>query len=65
MKLLYIIGYCTDEELIEELFDSVSNFALLIEENGNEFEYNGIQVKYDEETDIHTFWKIQKEIKNG
>ena len=56
MKLL--IGNCIDENLINELFDNVSNFALLIEENGDNFTINNIIVQYDENTDIHYFYLI-------
>ena len=50
-----IIGTCVDEELIDELFGSVTHFAQLIEEKGDEFEHDGIKITYNEETDIHTF----------
>lgn len=51
-----IIGTCVDDELIEEIFGSVSEFALQVENNGNEFQYGKFKVTYNEETDIHTFW---------
>ena len=41
---------------MEELFGSVSIFACLVEEHGNQFTYNGIQVRYKEELDIHEFY---------
>jgi hypothetical protein len=50
------IGNCTNEELINELFDSVSNLALLIERNGDEFEYYNLVIQYDIEKDIHSFY---------
>ena len=51
------IGNCTDEQLIEEIFGSVSEFARLTEELGEEFEYGKFMVKYNDEKDIHTFFK--------
>jgi hypothetical protein len=52
------IGNCINENLINELFDNVSNFALLIEENGDNFTINNIIVEYDENTDVHSFYLI-------
>ena len=52
------LGDCRDEELIDELFGSVSAFACLVEENGDEFEHKGIAVKYNSKKDIHTFYSV-------
>lgn len=46
---------CRNEELVEEIFGSVSEFARQVEENGNEFEYRGWKITYDEKRDIHHF----------
>ena len=51
-----IIGTCQDAELIEDIFGSVSEFARLVEIYGNEFTYDDTIVKYDEDTDIHSFY---------
>ena len=48
-------GDCRDEILVEKLFGSVTNFAQLVEQLGNEFVWDGIQVDYDEASDIHFF----------
>lgn len=53
----YKIGTCRDETLIEELFGSVSEFARLVEEHGNEFVLGKVVVKYNENKDIHTFYQ--------
>ena len=54
------IGNCTDETLVELIFGSVSEFARQVELNGDKFVYdNHIIVTYDEEYDIHYFWKIK------
>ena len=50
-----IIGNCTEEEIVEKIFGSVSEFARQVELFGNEFTNMGIIVTYDFETDIHTF----------
>ncbi len=50
------IGDCRDESLIDEIFGSVSEFACQVEENGDEFDYRGVKVKYDDDADIHTFY---------
>jgi len=53
---MLLIGTCIDELLVEYLFGSVSEFARLIEENGNTFNYRGVQVAYDPAEDIHYFY---------
>lgn len=58
-----MIGTCQDENLIEEIFGSVSEFARLVELRGNNFEYKDIFVTYDEEKDIHTFWDYPPNLK--
>lgn len=52
------IGDCTDEELVEELFGSVTDFARLVDEHGDNFMHGDIDVVYCEETDIHTFYWV-------
>ena len=51
-----LLGDCRDEELVDRLFGSVSDFALAIEELGDNFTTDTLVVKYDEDTDIHTFY---------
>jgi hypothetical protein len=51
-----LIGTCIDETLVEYIFGSISEFARLIEENGDEFNYKGIQISYDTPEDIHYFY---------
>lgn len=50
------IGDCRDEELIEDIFGSVSEFARQVEENGNNFIYGRYAVKYNARCDRHTFY---------
>jgi len=51
-----LIGTCIDEELVEYIFGSVSEFGRLIEEQGDEFTYKGVKVFYDSAEDIHYFY---------
>lgn len=53
------LGTCANEQLIIDLFGSVSEFARLIEVNGNNFTFGNIKVEYDEDDDMHDFWKIE------
>jgi hypothetical protein len=55
------IGNCTSEEVIEKLFGSVTDFAQLVEEHGDNFTYNGVKVVYDAKKDIHWFCLIKQE----
>ena len=50
-----IIGNCTREELVEEIFGSVTEFAQWVESFGDEFQIGQIKVVYDVEQDIHSF----------
>ena len=56
---LTIIGNCTQDDIIDELFGSVSHFACMVEELGDEFQSGSIKVTYDTEQDIHTFIRIK------
>jgi hypothetical protein len=59
MNLDRIIGNCTEEDVVDDIFGSVSEFARQVEENGDEFLYqNDIVVKYDEDNDIHYFYQL-------
>jgi len=53
---MHLLGNCTQDDVIEELFGDVSNFARLVEECGDNFTKGQIVVQYDDETDIHTFY---------
>tara|TARA_R100001244_G_C5079352_1_gene113485 strand:+ start:322 stop:513 length:192 start_codon:yes stop_codon:yes gene_type:complete len=53
-----IIGDCRNETIINEIFGSVTDFAQTIEQNGNEFKIGWLMVTYDNETDIHTFYRV-------
>ena len=55
MKTETIVGDCRNEELVEEIFGSVSECARLVEDIGDEFCIGKYLVTYNEDTDIHTF----------
>lgn len=53
------LGNCQDEEMIELLFGTVSEFARLVEEHGDEFTVSDIRVEYDEDSDVHSFFVVE------
>jgi hypothetical protein len=55
---LDLLGDCRNEELIEEIFGSVSEFARLVEEKGDNFKIDKILVEYDRKKDRHSFFEI-------
>lgn len=54
------VGDCRDEEIIESLFGSVSDFANIVEEKGDSFTDKNLVVEHDEKKDIHSFYLISK-----
>jgi len=52
-----LIGDCRNEELVKELFGSVTDFAYEIENRGDNFTFGKIKVKYNKNTDIHSFYE--------
>jgi hypothetical protein len=58
MQTLQKIGDCRDESLIEEIFGSVSEFARLVEEIGDNFTFKNFVVSYNEVEDIHSFYVL-------
>jgi hypothetical protein len=58
MTFTNIIGDCRNENLIEQIFGSVSAFACVIEEYGDSFTYGNVNVTYDDNLDRHTFHNI-------
>lgn len=59
MNLNRMIGNCTEEDVVDDIFGSVSEFARQVEENGDEFLYqNDVVVTYDEDNDIHYFYQL-------
>jgi hypothetical protein len=53
------LGNCQDEEMIELLFGTVTEFARLVEMHGDEFTIGDTRVEYDEDTDIHSFFVVE------
>ena len=56
LNMIYL-GNCIDENLIDDLFGSVSEFARL-SENEDNFQFGNILIEYDDELDIHNFFQI-------
>jgi len=54
------IGNCRDEDLINIIFGSVSEFARQVELNGDEFVHGQYTIKYNELEDIHYFYSLIK-----
>jgi len=52
------IGDCRDENLVNELFGSVTDFAQIVEEYGDDFVRDGIVVEYNSKTGIHSFFRV-------
>jgi len=53
---LSYIGNCTDDDVIEHIFGDATNFAQAVEEHGDEFTIGDLVVKYDPESDVHSFY---------
>jgi len=51
-----ILGTCQSEELINDIFGSVTDFAQAVEEYGDNFKYGNYIIKYNDDLDIHTFY---------
>ena len=54
--IMRLLGDCRDERLVEEIFGTVSEFARLVEECGDEFEFGRVSITYNVVLDIHYFW---------
>ena len=55
------LGTCVDENLVSDIFGSVTDFAQEIEKRGTDnFLYGNINVRYNPKTDTHTFYKVDK-----
>ena len=54
--MLVYQGNCTEDEVVEYIFGDVNSFACTVEEYGDELELDGLVVKYDVESDIHSFY---------
>jgi ribosomal protein S18 acetylase RimI-like enzyme len=59
---LSYIGNCTDDDVIEHVFGDATGFAQAVEEYGDEFVLDDLVVKYDPETDVHSFYYQQQDV---
>ena len=53
---LSYIGNCTEDEVVDDIFGNVSEFARMVELHGDEFAVGDLVVKYDDDQDIHYFY---------
>jgi hypothetical protein len=51
-----LIGDCRNEELVDDIFGSVSEFARIVDEKGDNFLYGKYAIIYNEKNDIHYFY---------
>jgi predicted nucleotidyltransferase len=58
-------GNCTEDDVIEHIFGDVNNFANMVEEHGDEFTVGDLVVKYDPETDVHSFYYKKQGVAEG
>ena len=62
---LSYIGNCTDDDVIEHIFGDATNFAQAVDEHGDEFTIDDLVVKYDPETDVHSFYYKHQGVAEG
>lgn len=62
---LNYIGNCTDDDVIEHIFGDATGFAQAVDEYGDEFTLDDLVVKYDPETDVHSFYYKEQGVAEG
>lgn len=60
----YYIGNCTMDEVVDDIFGNVSEFARLVDEYGDDFEIGDYKIVYDDDKDIHSFY-IKENLTEG
>ena len=53
---LIYYGNCIQDDVIDDIFGNVSEFARQVELHGDEFEIDNLVVKYDDNDDVHHFY---------
>ena len=53
---LTYVGNCTDDECIADIFGDATEFAQVVDREGDEFAIGDLVVKYDDEEDVHHFY---------
>ena len=53
---LSYIGNCTEDDVVDDIFGNVSEFARMVELYGDEFAVGDLVVKYNDDQDIHYFY---------
>ena len=54
---LEYLGNCTEDDVVDDIFGSMSEFARMVEKHGDDFTLGNLVVKYDDDEDIHHFYK--------
>lgn len=49
-------GNCTEDDVVDDIFGDVNNFANMVEKYGDEFTQGNLVVKYDPKKDVHYFY---------
>jgi len=49
-------GNCTEDDVVDDIFGDVNNFANMVEKYGDEFTRGNLVVKYDPKKDVHYFY---------
>jgi len=62
---LNYIGNCTQDDVIEHIFGDATGFAQAVDEYGDEFTLDDLVVKYDPETDVHSFYYKEQGVAEG
>jgi len=52
----HYIGNCAQDDVVDDLFGDINNFAWYVENYGDEFEIDGVKVTYDPDSDVHSFY---------
>ncbi len=60
-EFLYL-GNDMDDRLVAKIFGSASEFAHYIKRLGNEFTWGNLEVRYDVESDTHSFYMKTREL---
>lgn len=58
-------GNCTEDDVVDDIFGDVNNFANMVEKYGDEFTRGKLVVKYDPETDVHSFYYKTQGVAEG
>ena len=58
-------GNCTEDDVVDDIFGDVNNFANMVEKYGDEFTRGNLVVKYDPKKDVHYFYYKKQGVAEG